>query len=308
MIYTKEKMKRTLLFVTLLAAALFVSCQKEDPVRPSVSWPSNEKVGQMELAPGADGSISLSAPSGFESITITLNLGVYNILANQYIGNTNNKGSVNKSAILDLIDDSSVAAFIQDLGFAAGSGLRGKTITTINLVTVLNKLITGQTIDNNTTFLMDVAIVDKSGNGNKPFTARFHFTAAPSFTWDGNSTFDPMDLAEVKPAKIKVHAPGKIAKLQVALESGVPELTSYIKNRTTGNMLVIDLVNDPKVADSFKGYFPAGTNVTGKTEVTLDFAFLFAQSYDFSEGTNVFTIFCEDANAKTATAQVRFRK
>lgn len=275
---------------------------------PSVSWPANEKATQMELAPAANGAISLSAPAGFESITITLNLGIYNILANQYIGTTANKGSVKQSAVLDIIDDSSAAAFLQELGYAAGTGLRGKTITNLDLVRILEKLITGQTIDNNTTFLMDVSIIDKAGNSNKPFTARFHFTAAPSFTWDGNSTFDPMDLGETKPAKIKVHAPGKIAKLQVALDDGVPELSNYIKNRTTGGNLVIDLVNDQKIADSFKGYFPTGSNVTGKTEVSLDFAFLFAQSYDFSNGINVFTIFCEDANEKTATVQVKFRK
>jgi len=294
--------------MTVLAVALLSSCKgKDDSLKPSISWPSNEKFSQMELTPTADGAISLSAPAGFESITLSLNLGVYNILANQYIGISTNKGSANKSAIFDVIDDSSAAAFLSGLGMSAGSSLRGKTIATLDLVDILETLINNQEIENNTTFLMDLALTDKGGNTVYK-SAKFHFTAAPEFSWDGNKSFATVDLGTTSPAKIKIQAPGKIEKLTVCLDSGVIELVNYIKNRTTGSIQVIDLVNDEKVAETFKGYFPSGSNVAGKTEVTLDFSFLFAQSYDFSAGTNVFTIYCEDVNGKSATAQAKFVK
>lgn len=300
-------MKRTILFATLLATALFASCQKDDPQKPSISWPSNEKFAQTELTPKTDGAISLSAPEGFESITLTLNLGVYNILANQYIGTSANKGTANKGAILDVIDDSSAAAFLKELGCSAGSTLRGKTMATINLVDILDKLITGQNIDNNTNFLMDIAITDKAGNSAVK-SAKFHFTSAPVLSWEGNSSFDTVDLGTVKPTKIRIQAPGKIAKLQVILDSGVIELANYIKNRTTGGLQTIDLVNDEAIANNFGKWFPSGSSVDGKTDVTLDFGFMYDLRPDLTPGTNVFTIACEDANGKTASTQIKFKK
>ena len=301
-------MKRILFITAVLAAGLFTSCKKNvDPDLPAISWASNEKWAQMELAPGADGAISITAPGEIQSLTVSLNLGVYNILANPYIGTTANKGSASKSPVLDIIDDSTVASFLKDLGMTGGSGLRGKTIATLELVDILEKFITGQTIENNTAFSMDVNVTDKAGNVATK-TAKFHFTSAPTYVWDGNSNFELVDLAAPVPAKIKVQAPGKIAELVITLDSGVKELENFIKNRTGNGGTVINLVTDDKVAESFKTYFPAGSNVTGKTDLILDFSFMYSQSYDFSAGTNVFTIYTKDANGKEASQQVKFKK
>ena len=101
----------------------------------------------------------------------------------------------------------------------------------------------------------------------------------------------------------------KINGLTIALESGAaPELVTYVKNRTTGSSLTIDLVNDEKVAETFASYFPAGKNISGKTEAVLDFSFMFANRYDFSPSTNVFTITATDGNGKQTVVQVKFKK
>ena len=302
-------MKRILLF-TLLAAAVLCSCKKnKDAGDPSVSWAANSNFATMEIAPGADGAISLAAPGLFESITITLNLGDLNLTANPYIGLSANKGSGSKNPVFDIIDDSSVANFLQGLGMSAGSGLRGKSLASLDLLAILQKLIEGQPLANNTSFSMVIYILDQAGKTESK-TAKFHFTSEPTFSWDGNSKFEPVDLngSEV-PCKVKVNAPGKVAKLTVKLDSNAdPKLVEYVKNRTTGSSLPIDLVGDEKVADSFKDSFPSGSAVSGKSDVTLNFDFLFKLRYDMGASTNIFTIYAQDQNGKDATTVVKFTK
>ncbi|MBO4476224.1 MAG: hypothetical protein J5737_05855 [Bacteroidales bacterium] len=300
-------MKRTLLFAMMLAAALFVSCEKNDTQKPSITWPSNESFYKaMELAPGADGAVSLSAPAGFESVTLTLNMNAYTVIANQYIDVTANKGSAKKGAVMDLIDDKSVVEFMAGLGTVTGSSLRGRTMLSLDLVAIINKLIEDQVVENNTDFLIDISIMDMAGQpANK--TAKFHFTSAPSITWNGKTTFDPFDLTSNVPAKFKVLAPGKITQLKITLVEGVPEAQAFIKKTTTGGALTIDLINDAKAEESYKGYFPAAKDVDGKTEATLDFGFLFGiTAKNWSAGMNVFTIYCKDANGKTGSIQAKF--
>ena len=294
----------------MLAAALLCSCKKDkDAGAPSISWAANSGFAAMEMAPGADGAISIAAPGLIESITITLNLGDLNLAANPYIDVSTNKSSGGKNPVFDVIDDSKVASFLQSLGMSAGSGLRGKSLAALDLLAILYKLTDGQPLSNNTTFTMTLNVVDKVGKTDSK-VAKFHFTSEPSFSWDGNSKFESVDLNGTEiPCKIKVSAPGKIAKLTVKLENNAdPKLAEYIQNRTTGSSLTIDLVGDEKVADSFKDYFPSGKNVTGKTDVTLNFAFMFAQRYDFGPSTNVFTIYALDQNGKDATTIVKFTK
>ena len=304
-------MKRILLATSLLAAAMFSSCKPQaDPELPSVTWAANAKFSQMEWAPAADGNVSISAPGGFESITIGLGLGSFNLVANPYISTSANKGSATKAPILDVIDDAESVKFLNDLGIAAGPGLRGKTLTTMDLLAILEKLLKGQEINNNTVFSIDITILDKNANSvNK--TAKFHFTAAPSFAWDGNKAFEIVDITDdsFTAYKVKVNAPGKFEKLTIKLEDGADaELVKKIKNRTTGGLSVIDLVNDETVATEFSKWLPSGKGVSGKTDVTLDFSFLRDWRSDFGPSTNIFTIFAEDANAKSSIVQVKFKK
>lgn len=304
-------MKR-ILFFTMLASVLFCSCKKEgDAGAPSVTWAANPNFSVMEIAPGANGSVALNAPGLFESITLTLNLGDYNVTANRYIDISNNAGGAGKNPVFDIIDDSKVASFLQGMGMSAGSGLRGKSIATLDLLEILDELLEGQPLKNNTSFTISINIVDKNGGAmKKPVEAKFHFTSEPSFSWDGNSAFEAVDLngAEI-PCKVKVNAPGKIAKLTVKLDSNAdPKLVDYVKNRTTGSSLTIDLIGDEKVADSFKDYFPSGKSVEGKSDVTLNFGFMFAQMYDFGASTNIFTIYAQDQNGKDASTVVKFTK
>ncbi len=300
-------MKRTFLITVVLSlAALFSSCNKDDTQKPSITWPSNEKFSQMELGPKADGALSVAAPAGFQSITIALGLGEYNVLANNHIATTANQGDSKRSAIFDIIDDSKVVSFLQGLGQAAGTSLRGKTITTIDLIDILETLIENQdNIKNNTSFIIDVTVIDKSGN-KLVKTAKFHFTAPPTITPDSSFENGILNLGTASSAKVRIQAPGKIAKLQLYLDSAAPFVLDYIKNRTTGGIQLIDLINDEKVAESFKDSFPAGAAVDGKTDVSLDFSFLIPLRFSFPGTTSVFTINCEDVNGKTCSIQLKF--
>ena len=234
---------------------------------------------------------------------------LYAILANPYIGVSSNKGSGKNSPVFDIIDDSTVASFLQKLGMSAGSGLRGKTVANLDLVEILESLIEGQPVQNNTNFTMRIDLKDQAGN-SKSATAKFHFTSAPTFTWDANPAFSTVDLNESKIAcKIRVTAPGKIDKLTVTLENGADnQLVSYIKNRTTGETTVLDLVNDEKLSQSFSTYFPSGSAVAGKTELLMDFGFMYTTMYDMGASTNVFTIKAVDKNGKENTVQAKFKK
>lgn len=301
--------KLVVLFCAALLALSAVSCKKVDPDLPTINWASNPSFAQQELAPGLDGAISLSAPAKIDALTITLVLGDYAILANPKIGVTSNKGSGSKNPVFDVVDDSTVASFLQGLGMSAGSGLRGKTLANLNLVDILESLIEGQPVQNNTSFSMKIDLKDQAGHSVSN-TAKFHFTSAPEFFWDGNAAFGVVDLNSAAVAsKIRISAPGKIDKLTITLENGADsKLVSYIQNRTTGKSMVIDLVNDELVATSFKSYFPAGSAVSGKTDVSLDFSFMYDLKYDMGASTNVFTILAADKNGKETIALVKFKK
>lgn len=304
-------MKRIILITSILAAALLCSCKKEGAGAPSVTWAANTNFSAMEMAPGADGAVALNAPGQFESITITLGLGDLNLTANPYIGVSANKASGKNQPVFDIIDDSSVASFLQGLGMSAGTGLRGKTIASLDLLAILEKLIEGQPLSNNTTFTLTINIIDQNGKSvNK--AAKFHFTSEPSFTLNGGNKFDPIDLGSATAAcKVKVSAPGKIAKLTVKLEPGADSgLESYITKRTKSGTL-IDLIGNEDAIKAFQDYLPGGAAASGKTDVTLDFGFMFKEAiYDMTAGssTNIFSIYAEDQNGKSATAQVKFTK
>ena len=304
-------MKRVfkIMFAAVLAACVF-SCKKPvNPDLPTIGWPSNANFSQLELAPGVDGAITISAPGKLDVLTITMGLGDYAILANPYIGVSSNKGSGKNSPVFDVIDDSTVASFLQKLGMSAGPGLRGKSAANFDLVEILETLIEGQPVQNNTSFTMRIDLKDQAGN-SKTATAKFHFTSAPTFTWDANAAFNTVDLNAAKiSCKIKITAPGKVETLTVTLENGADNsLVSYIKNRTSGGNTMLDLVNDEKVAQSFPAHSPAGAAVSGKTELLMDFGFMYDRAFDMGASTNVFTIKAVDRNGKETTAQVKFKK
>lgn len=293
-----------------LAAVLVASCKKTvDPDLPSISWASNAQFAQVELTEDLDGAININAPGKIQSFTMAFSLGSYGLLANPYISISANKAGSGKSPVFDIIDDASTAAFLSGLGMSAGTSLRGKTTGTVNLVSILNKLIEGQPVENNTTFSIDMKLTDEAGN-SVTRVARFHFTSGPTITWPDNPDFTIVDLnGTAMPNKVKVNAPGHFEAFTITIEYGAaPELVSYIRNRTTGSSMTIDLINDEKVAESFKDYFPAGSVLAGKTDAVLDFGFLYANKYDYSASTNVFTVVVTDRNGKKATAQLKFKK
>ncbi|MBR0030340.1 MAG: hypothetical protein IJP55_08890, partial [Bacteroidales bacterium] len=182
-------MKRFSVIMLAVLAFAAIACEKPvDPDMPAINWASNPSFSQVELAPGLDGSVSVSAPGKIDMFTITLGLGEYALLANPHIGLSSNKGSASKSPVFDLVDDSTTAAFLKKLGITAGSGLRGKTLASLDLVAVFNALIEGQVVSNNSSFTMKIDVRDQAGK-TATATAKFHFTSAPALYWDANPNF-----------------------------------------------------------------------------------------------------------------------
>lgn len=304
-------MKKLAYIIAAAATLVVAGCKKEkiDPAQPTIAWESNPGFGQVELLNSLDAVVTASAPGKFQDLKLTLNMGNFNILANPYISIPANKGG-SFNPVLDLIGDASCVSFANGLGMSVGQSLNNRTEVKLNLKAIIEKILQGQVVENNTTFGIDIRVVDQNGKSAAK-TAKFHFTAAPVISWQKNQTFAPVDLdaAEME-CKVSVWAPGKIAKLTVTLEDGAASaLTNYVKNRTTGSTTVIDLAGDEKVAESFKGWFPAKSAVVDKEQVTLDFAFLYSIKYDMEASTNIFTISVEDKNGKqTVQKKVQFKK
>ena len=303
-------MKR--LFFFALAAVLLVACDKNtDQEAPTVTWPANPGFSQFEMGTGKDATVSLNAPAKIEAITLTLGIGDFVLLANPKISIGANKSSGNKLPVFDIIDDAGVASFLSGLSIAAGSGLRGKTMTVIDLEAILNALLEGQNVPNNTNFSIDVKLTDQAGKSVSK-VAKFHYTVPPTISWSDNDSFAVVDLnsyspSKTGPSKIRISAPGKISELTVTLEYGAAaELAKYVTNRTTGSVMVIDIINDPKAEEAFK--FPSAKVVSGKTDATLDFVFIYNLIPDLSPGTNVFTVKVVDANGKACSEQLKFKK
>lgn len=303
-------MKRLSIIIALAACLSSVSCVKPiDPDLPTITWAENSNFSQVELMPGMDANLVLTAPGKIESLVLTLGLGNFWPMANSHIKIANNLGTPQKYPSFDVIDDPSVASFLSGLGMTAGSGLRGKTLGAIDVAAIVSTLINRQPVENNSVFSVDIQMKDQAGNIVSK-VAKFHYTSGPSITWDGNPEFNMIDLNDSQKAvKVSVTAPGRFDKFTVELEYGAaPELANYVKNRTTDGRLVIDLIGDAKVVDSFKDYLPAGSIVNGKTSAVLDFSFMYGLKYDISSSVNVFTIYVADKNGKEASAQVKFKK
>lgn len=312
----RKDMKKILYVIAAATLLLAVGCKKEkvDPVLPSVSWAGNPSFGVAELTQNLDAVLTVSAPGKFQDLKLVLGLGSYNILANPHISIPSNKGG-NTNPVLDLVEDPSSVAFANGLGMSVGKPLQDKMEAKLNLKAILEDILKGQVVENNTMFSLEIRVTDRNGKTASK-TAKIHFTAAPAISWAKNAVFDPVDLTapEIE-CKVGIWAPGKIEKLTVKLGADAhPFLKDYVGRRISGGGstdgdVVIDLVGDSTVADSFKGWFPAGSAVSGVEQVTLDFGFMYGLKYDM-EGvsSNTFTIDVVDKNGKETIQKVVFRK
>ena len=305
-------MKRLMLLVAALPVLFLAGCKKEkiDPLKPNVTWESNSNFETKELTPALDAKVTVTAPGKFQDLSLVLGIGQYYLLANQYISIGSNKGSSSSSAVMNLVSDDACVSFLRDLGMTAGAPLKNRDQVVLDLKKILEALTKGQVVDNNSSFSIEIRVTDQTGGTNSK-TARFHYTAGPSITWAKNASFGEVDLdADAIESKIEILAPGKIEGLKVQLEDGAdPAVTSKVKNRTTGSVTLIDLIGDTKVADGFKGYFPASSDISGKDRAVLDFGFLYDWKYDMSGASkNVFTITATDQNGKETVQKVTFKK
>ena len=308
-------MKQILYVIAAATLLLAVGCKKEkvDPVLPSVTWAGNPSFGVAELTKNLDAVLTVSAPGKFQDLKLVLGLGSYNILANPHISIPANKGG-NTNPVLDLVEDASSVSFANGLGMSVGKSLQDKSEAKLNLKAILEDILKGQVVENNTTFSLEVRVTDRNGKTVSK-TAKIHFTAAPAISWAKNAGFDAVDLyaTEIE-CKVGVWAPGKIEKMTLTLGAdAAPFLKTYVSNRISGTgstdgELVIDLIGDSKVVDSFKGWFPAGNAVNGMEQITLDFGFMYGMKYDLEASSNTFTIDVVDKNGKETIQKVVFRK
>ena len=308
-------MKKILYVIAAATLLLAVGCKKEkvDPVLPSVTWAGNPSFGVAELTKNLDAVLTVSAPGKFQDLKLVLGLGSYNILANPHISIPANKGG-NTNPVLDLVEDASSVSFANGLGMSVGKSLQDKSEAKLNLKAILEDILKGQVVENNTTFSLEVRVTDRNGKTVSK-TAKIHFTAAPAITWAKNAGFDAVDLyaTEIE-CKVGVWAPGKIEKMTLTLDAdAAPFLKTYVSKRISGTgstdgELVIDLIGDSKVVDSFKGWFPAGNAVNGMEQITLDFGFMYGMKYDLEASSNTFTIDVVDKNGKETIQKVVFRK
>lgn len=311
----KKDMKKILYVIAAATLLLAVGCKKEkvDPVLPSVTWAGNPSFGVAELTKNLDAVLTVSAPGKFQDLKLVLGLGSYNILANPHISIPANKGG-NTNPVLDLVEDPSSVSFANGLGMSVGKSLQDKSEAKLNLKAILEDILKGQVVENNTTFSLEIRVTDRNGKTVSK-TAKIHFTAAPAITWAKNAGFDAVDLyaTEIE-CKVGVWAPGKIEKMTLTLGAdAAPFLKTYVSNRISGTgstdgELVIDLIGDSKVVDSFKGWFPAGNAVNGMEQITLDFGFMYGMKYDLEASSNTFTIDVVDKNGKETIQKVVFRK
>ena len=320
-IFVRTNLKDMNKFWYIIAAAavlLATGCGKEkvDPSKPTISWESNAGFSQVEMTASLDANITVLAPGKIQDLKLVLNLGANNNLVNQYIKIQSNKSMNGSNPVLDLVDDDYSANLLGGLGMRVGSSLRGREELKLDLQKVLERILLGQPVGNNSSFTIEIRVTDQSGNSVSK-TAKFHFTAAPEISWAKNEQFMEVDLlAPEIECKVEIWAPGKIDKMTVTLQEGAASsLVSFVKNRTTGGTTVIDLINDGKVNGkdnnndpTFKNWFPSGDAVSGKEKVVLDFGFMFQMKYDLESSSNSFVVAVDDKNGKQTVQTVRFKK
>ena len=298
-------------FIDVLGTLIFGSIQHiHTPENIYIAWASNPGFGIAELTSSLDAIVTVSASSKIQDLKLVLDLGPFNTMANQYIKIESNMGKNGSNPVLDLVSDESVIAFLSGLGMSVGASLRSRDTIKLDLKKILDRILIAQPVANDSSFSIEIKVVAQSGSTFSK-TAKFHFTAAPDFTWEMNPSFGEilLDPANKKDCKIKVWAPGKIDQLIVKLEDGAdPFITKYVKNRTTGGSTTMDLVNDPMVSSSISG-FPAPDAISGKDQAILDFGFMYdVVSYMSGKSLNTFTLKAVDKNGKDSAVKVKFRK
>jgi hypothetical protein len=306
-------MKKSVLLLAAALAALFVSCKKEDPQRIQISVKGDGSAERTELAENVKATVEIAVPHKLAGLTLSMELGEFNTIANQYIDISVNKGTTKKNAVFDLIDDSKVVAFLQGLGVAAGKNLLDSESLSVDIKKVILALIKDQMVENDRSFSVTVNVIDKEG-AEGAATLRFHYTSAPEIVWPENSSFSPITLNRNSAPvvgnlfKLQVRAQGKIASLVISLgeEKADPSLIRWVVNRVEGDKPVISLTTDPTASNYFRNWFP--TDVKGAGSAILNFVFVQENLPEFSdkESLNEFTITVTDNFGKTVQAKAPF--
>lgn len=310
-------MKKSVLIIAAALAACFISCKKEDPDQIQVSVTGDGTASRIELAESVNAPVVVKAPRKIGAISLSMDLGGFNSIANQHIGITQNKSVGSKNAVFDLVSDTKVVAFLKGLGLDAGEGLIGRESLSLDIKKVILNLLQDQVVENDRTFTVYLEAKDQEGF-QVSVPLNFHFTSAPEITWPMNPEFNAINFnrqagygkEQEGLFRLQVTAPGKIASLVISLNKGSADtwLVQWVKNRVTNPNPIIDPINDLTASNKFETWFSTGAKLKNADRATLNFFFINELLPDFSavESTNIFTITVTDSFGKTAQAQAKF--
>ncbi len=296
---TLYSMKRNILFfaaIALLVLPLFVSCDPDDvePAdvnAPKIAWQANPRFDRVEVSTRLDSKITLEAPRGVATFTVTLSempTG-YHLLANRIIADRSNWGESGKAPILDMINDNLVSNAIR----GTGSSLKGRTTAfNIDAQDIYYAIVGDEIVPNDSRFTFVFELTDNEGKSVKR-NISLHYTVGPTVT----ITPQRVELTANAACSVSIKAQGAIEQLILQFTTSSSALTSWLNSRAGG--LSTDLVAN----SVFENYgLPVGKAVDGKKDLTLDLSKLLneVRLSVMNEGTSthVITVRVVDKNGK----------
>ena len=297
--------------VMALLTVFAVSCKKDKKDKidttPTVTWDANGNFATCEITDKMEASVSITATEGIQDMTIKFTKIPVTLvgLVNQHIAVSDNRATSknNNLATLDLINDSSVAAWFKELNITVPATIKGSTGCTINFKTLIGNLMSNQELENDETISFTLSITDKEDQ-NVTKSLSFHYTEGPEIT--------------VKNQAFTLAVPGKIEKAALVVSSASTSLNNKLSGSVYDGVKVndgiqLDLIENSTAAGKLAGYgLSTGSKLKGLTKATLDLTKFINEvvldeiKTDKSVGTHSFTLTIEDANGKVANGTAQY--
>lgn len=294
-------MKRFSVMAALLGILTLAGCGNgsKQSAAPSFSWDSNAY--DNEIGKSMKATLTANVPGGVADFKLTATTIPTELvgMSQQFIGNSANKSSL----VFDFIHDAKTISSLKS--FASVS--EGATSVKMDFSKLLWTLIGEATLKDGSAFTLRVHIEDAAGNA-KDFDAKFQWTSEPVFTTTGGKA--SYVLGEDKTVVVDVQVFAKGANTFTVTFGGnnaAPYILNEIKNRTVGNKLVVDLVNDSAACEQL-GY-PL-VSKTAKQKYSIDFSEQVKRwAIDAQANTSTEISFAvEDVLGKTATQKITLVK
>lgn len=272
-------MKKFSLMAALLGLLAVAGCggngSTKDELKPSFIWESNPNFAQMEIGKNMDAVVTAEVPGGVAILTVKANIPTKLVgMAEQMIGISANKQG--DELVFDLIQDKTANTALTREGFTSVSS--GAQSFRMDFSKLLDAIIGKAEVPNGAVFQFTVNVEDRSGNKASRQT-KFHWTAAPAFTLTGPNPYT-LTKGTKEPLIVEVTAPGKIESFTITFggASAAEEILTDIKNRTSGETNVVDLIHDTDAAKALK----LPTNLANQTTARLDFSSWVQEMWSYS--------------------------